>query len=64
MDNIVICIFLSMMEFEHKSQTFTLSTFNCNGLRSSMAYVTELVSNHNINFVCEHWLKPSIKTIG
>ena len=59
MNNTVISIFLSMMEFEHKSQTFTLSTFNCNGLRSSMAYVTELVSNHNINFVCEHWLKPS-----
>ena len=38
----------------------SLSTFNCNGLKSSFGYVSELANKHHrpINFICEHWLRP------
>ena len=35
------------------------TTFDCYGLKSSIAYVKELSSRYNFNFICEHWLKPS-----
>ena len=36
-----------------------ITSFNCNGLRSSISYVTELLKTSHIMFMCEHWLLPS-----
>ena len=36
-----------------------ITSFNCNGLRSSISYVTELLKTCHIMFMCEHWLLPS-----
>ena len=34
------------------------ASFNCNGLKGSMAYVKHLVDSNTISFLCEHWLRP------
>ena len=35
----------------------SLVNFNCNGLKGSLDYVSHLVSNNDIVFICEHWLR-------
>lgn len=42
-----------------QAEILNIATFNCHGLKSSLAYVKYLVSNHDVLFVCEHWLRPS-----
>ena len=37
-----------------------ITSFNCNGLRSSISYVTELLKTSHIMFMCEHWLLPIV----
>ena len=40
-------------------KNFSLCTFNCHGLKSSIQYVLDLCKSHNIIFVNEHWLQHS-----
>ena len=37
---------------------FTISCFNCSGFQGSLGYVTKLVNECDITFICEHWLHP------
>ena len=48
-----------------KSFNFNIASFNCNGIKSAIAYVEELDKSHQITFVCEHWLHQSeLVTVG
>ena len=40
------------------SYELSLVNFNYNGLKGSLDYVSHLVSNNDIVFICEHWLCP------
>ena len=37
----------------------TLRSFNCHGLKSSLAYIENLANESDIVFLCEHWLWSS-----
>ena len=41
------------------SLNLNLVTFNCHGLKSSLAYVLDLAKGHDILFINEHWLKEN-----
>ena len=38
-------------------QHFNIGSYNCNSLKSSFDYVNKLVHDHDVLFVCEHWLQ-------
>ena len=40
-------------------KNFSLCTFNCHGLKSSLQYVLDLCKSHDIIIVNEHWLQHS-----
>ena len=42
---------------KNNSVTLTISSLNCNGLKGNIGYVTKLTSNHDVTFICEHWLQ-------
>ena len=53
--NLVIII-LFMCNVECSDIQVTVSSLNCNGIKSNFAYIKDLVKRHHINFVCEYWL--------
>ena len=34
-----------------------ITSWNCNGFKSSIDYVNHLMSVHHVTFICEHWLR-------
>ena len=50
--------YLVMADRKSTKINLTLSSFNCKGINSSLPYVLSLRNNHNMNFICEHWLHP------
>ena len=44
-------------------QPVRLIGFNTQGLKSNVVYISELIDNHDIIFLCEHWLSNSEETI-
>ena len=45
-----------------------IASWNCNGFKSSIDYVNQLMSAHHVTFICEHWLRQhefsTISTAG
>ena len=41
-----------------KTHVLKTVAFNCYGLKSSLPYVKELLNDHDIVFISEHWLLP------
>ena len=42
----------------YKNHVLKTVAFNCHGLKSSLPYVKELLNDHDIVFISEHWLLP------
>ena len=42
---------------ENYFKSFSISSYNCNGLKSSIHYVMHLAKSHEVVFLCEHWLQ-------
>ena len=50
--------YLSSMALCFNDFTINIASWNCNGLKSSMSYLEQLASSHNITFIREHWIMP------
>nr|XP_047139905.1 uncharacterized protein LOC124815329 [Hydra vulgaris] len=46
----------NILKEENLPKTFSLCTFNCQGLKSNIKYTETLIISHDITFLCEHWI--------
>ena len=44
--------------------SFSLCSFNANGFKSNSSYISYLVQNYDVIFICEHWLSKAEIFLG
>ena len=42
---------------EQVNQQFSVCSFNCYGLKSSLSYIIDIAEQNDVTFLCEHWLQ-------
>ena len=55
--DILILLPFMNIQFTEELSSFSFSTLNCNGFKSSIDYIDYLSFRYDINFVCETWLR-------
>ncbi|XP_065643004.1 uncharacterized protein LOC136074597 [Hydra vulgaris] len=57
----------NILKEENLLKTFSLCTFNCQGLKTNIKFTETLIISHDFTFLCEHWVSkleyPIIKNI-